>query len=130
MVRFTANFEANLEQIAAYWTGREASQAYASLLDDLGNNVIRTLERHPRIGREFFARAGQSVEVRERVAALRKRFENVEIREYLSGEYLLLYSLVADGGSALSVYLLAIKHHRQLSFDFEGLWPANRGEEG
>ena len=57
----------------------------------------------------------------------------MEVREYLSGDYLLLYCIVADGGArkpGLTVYLLAIKHHRQLSFDFEGFRQANRGEEG
>lgn len=131
-VRFTANFEANLAQISAFWAEREAPQAYASLLDELGDTVIGNLERHPRIGRRFFARTAQSVEVRERVAALLKRFGAVEVREYLSGDYLLLYCLVAEGGAskpALTVYLLAIKHHRQLSFEFDGFWQANRGEE-
>lgn len=132
-VRFTANFEANLARIAAFWAEHEAPQAYASLLKDIGDTVIDNLERHPRIGRRFFARTAQSLEVRERVAALLKRFGAVEVREYLSGDYLLLYCLVAEGGASrprLTVYLLAIKHHRQLSFDFEGFWQANRGEEG
>lgn len=43
------------------------------------------------------------------------------LREYLHGEYLVLY-LVAD--DLATVYLLTIRHHRQLSFDFAGLWPA------
>lgn len=131
-VRFTANFEANLAQIAAFWTEREAPQAYANLLDDLGDTVVRNLESHPRIGRNFFARPAQSVEVHERVAALLKRFGAVEVREYLSGDYLLLYCIVTESGArkpGSEIYLLAIKHHRQLSFDFEGFWQANRGEE-
>lgn len=130
-VRLTSNFEATLEQIAAFLTEQRGSQAYASLLDDLGNNVIPNLEQHPRIGRGFFARAGQSVEVRERVAALRKRLGDAEIREYLSGGYVLLYGLFEAGGARRSgptVYLLAIRHHRQLSFDFERLWLASRGD--
>jgi len=39
------------------------------------------------------------------------------LREYLSGDYLLLYALIER-----TVYLLSIKHHRQLSFDFDRLW--------
>ena len=132
-VRFAANFEANLAQICAFWTEREAPQAYASLLDELGDTVVANLERHPRIGRRFFARTAQSVEARGRVVALLERFGAVEVREYLSGDYLLLYCIVAQGGASKpgwTVYLLAIKHHRQLSFQFEGFWQANRGEEG
>jgi hypothetical protein len=120
-------------QIAAFWAEREAPQAYARLLDELGSVVIGNLERHPRIGRRFFARAAQSVEVRERVAAIIERFGNVEVREYLSGDHLLLYS-VGDHGSPrkprTTIHLLSIRHHRQLSFDFEGFWQANRGEVG
>jgi plasmid stabilization system protein ParE len=131
-VKFTANFEANLEQISTFWAEQGAPQAYSNLLDELGDTVIGNLERHPRIGRKFFARAAQSVEVHERVIALLKRFGDAEVREYLSGDYLLLYCLVAERATRkpeLTVYLLAIRHHRQLSFDFDGFWQANRGED-
>ena len=40
------------------------------------------------------------------------------MREYVLKDYLLLYALI-DGAT---VYLLSIRHHRQLSFDFEGHW--------
>ena len=130
-VRFTANFEANLAQVAAFWAEREAPHAYTELLDELGNTVIANLEQHPRLGRRFFARTGQSVEARERVAVLLKRLGAVEVREYLSGDYLLLYCVVLESGArkqGLTIYPLAIRHRRQLSFDFEGFWQANRGE--
>lgn len=133
VVRLTANFEANLAQIAAYWAERDAPQAYANLLDELGSTVIASLERHPRMGRKFFSRSAQSVEVRERVAALLTRFGSVEFREYLAGDYLLLYCVDVEGagsGSDTTVYLLSIKHHLQLSFDFDGFWQSNRGDEG
>lgn len=119
-VRFTSKLETNLAQIAAFWAEREAPQAYASLLAELGDTVVPNLERHPRIGRKFFAHAAQSVEVREKVSALLKRLGGAEVREYLSGDYLVLYSIVAEGGTSkpgLTVYLLAIKHGRQLSFN-------------
>lgn len=131
-VKFTANFEANLEQISTFWAEQGASQAYSNLLDQLGHTVIGNLECHPRIGRKFFARVAQSVEVRERVKALLKRFGDAEVREYLSGDYLLLYCLVAERAMRqpdLTIYLLAIRHHRQLTFDFDGFWQANRRED-
>lgn len=37
------------------------------------------------------------------------------LREYVMTDYLVLYLQVEA-----TVYLLSIKHHRQLSFDFEG----------
>jgi len=43
------------------------------------------------------------------------------LREYLHGDYLMLYTVVDE---LATVYLLTIRHHRQLSFDFAGLWPA------
>jgi hypothetical protein len=42
------------------------------------------------------------------------------LREYLHGDYLLLYTAVE---AKATVYLLSIRHHRQLSFDFVRLWP-------
>lgn len=131
-VHFTANFEANLAQIADIWRDGGAPQAYEHLLEAIGDTVIGNLESHPRIGRRFFARAAQSLEVRQRLASMAKRYGSAEVREYLSGDYLLLYS-VAEQGAAnkrrTTVFLLAIRHHRQLSFDFEGFWQANRSED-
>ena len=130
-VRFTANFEHNFVQIGNYWAEHDAPQAYASLLEELGSVIVGNLERHPRIGRRFFARTANSVEARERVAALVRRFAATDVREYLSGDYLLLYvvneAAAADKTEEV-VHLLSIKHHRQLSFDFEGFWQANHGD--
>ncbi len=39
------------------------------------------------------------------------------IREYIADDYLLLYA-VRDSG----VFLLSIRHHRQLSFDLRTYW--------
>ena len=38
----------------------------------------------------------------------------------MSGDYLILY---AERKTCATVYLLSIRHHRQLSFDFASLWP-------
>ena len=130
-VRFTANFERNLAQIRTYWTERDTPHAYARLLDELGSVIVDNLERHPRMGRRFFARAAQSVEARQRVAELAKRFGAADVREYLSGDYLLMYVVTEAGGTEKApavVHLLSIRHHRQLSFDFDGLWQANHGD--
>jgi hypothetical protein len=37
-----------------------------------------------------------------------------------SGDYLILY---VEENESSAVYLLSIRHHRQLSFDFARLWP-------
>ncbi len=130
-VWFTANFEQNLSQIRAFWTERDAPHDYASLLDELGSVIVGNLERHPSIGRRLFARAAQSVEARQRVAELAKRFGAADVREYLSGDYLLMYVVTEAGGTEKApavVHLLSIRHHRQLSFDFDGFWQANHGD--
>ena len=131
-VRFTANFEGNLASIEAFWHDQQAPQAYSLLLDDLGQTVIGNLEQHPRLGRRFLARSPQSLEVRDRVTRLQQRLGGIDLREYLVGYYLILYGVDGEVAAARrppSVYLLAIRSHRQLSFDFDGFWDANRGED-
>lgn len=39
------------------------------------------------------------------------------LREYVMSRYLVLYVQVEG-----TLFLLSIKHHKQLSFDFEGHW--------
>ena len=118
LVRLAANFEANLAQVEAFLAEAEAPQAYDKLLDVLLETVIPNLERHPRMGRPFLDRPAQSVEGQESIDRLKKLIADGELREYLTGDYLVLYVLV--GGA---VTLLSIKHHRQLSFDLEKQWP-------
>jgi hypothetical protein len=46
------------------------------------------------------------------------------LREYLHGDYLLLYLVEeASPKTEATVVLLTIRHHRELSYDFYGLWP-------
>lgn len=99
------------------------------LLDDLQQTVIENLEQHPRLGRRFLARVPHSLEVRDRVARLQQRLGGIDLREYLVGDYLINYGVDGVVGTArrpILVYLLAIRHHRQLSFDFDGLWRAGQ----
>lgn len=101
------------------------------LLEDLDQTVITNLERHPFMGRRFFARSPQSLEVRDRVSKLQHRLGGIDVREYLSGDYLILYGVDGEVGTVeqpVTVYLLAIRHYRQLSFDFQGFWHVNGGE--
>ena len=116
-VRVTRNFEQNLEDIRQFLTDSEAPQAFDVLLDHLFVTLIPNLERFPAIGVDFMARQTLSLEGRalhERLIAL---LEDAALREYIFGDYLVLYAVVAD-----KIYLLAIKHHRQLTFDLKGFW--------
>lgn len=77
--------------------------------------MIPNLEQHPRFGRDFLTRTCGSIQARTRVTRLRTRLRRIdpaaEIREYLGADYLMLYALTGT-----SISLLAIRHHRQLSF--------------
>ena len=116
-VRITRNFERNLAVIEDFLADAGAAQAHDALLEALSVTVIPTLERYPRIGRPFLERGAQSVAAQERIQALRARIGTGELREYITQDYLALYAL-----SGTTVHLLAIKHHRQLSFDLEAHW--------
>lgn len=114
-VRFTPNFEDNLAQIETYWDDSLFPAGYDKLISELIDTTVPTLERHPRLGRPFFNRAAQTQQAKTKELALRKKLTALaaegEIREYVMTDYTILYALIAE-----SVYLLAIKHHKQLSF--------------
>jgi len=122
VIKFTANFERHLEEIERFLTDAEAPQAFDGLLDELLETVIPNLERFAGVGRPLMLRQLRSVETTNALAALRAKLlalttDPESLREYVLKDYLLLYAQI--GGT---IYLLAIRHQRQLSFDFEGHW--------
>ena len=124
-IKITANFERNLADIEAFLTEADAPQAFDALLDDLLTTVIPNLERFPCLGWPFFNRAIGSAEAANAMAALQTKLVSTpgssaaSLREYVMAHYLVLYAQADD-----SIFLLSIKHHRQLSFDFEAHWGA------
>lgn len=126
-VRYTANFEANLQDIEAFWIENKFPQGYDHLLDELLDTVLVNLERHPRMGRAFMSRQPASVEAQtqheELQAKMAAHAQLVDMREYVMTGYLVLYVLLeATPESSAKIYLVSIKHHKQLSFNFERLW--------
>lgn len=122
VVKFTAHFERNLQEIERFLSEADAPQAFDGLLDELLETVIPNLERFPGMGRSFLARPVRSVEATNAVAALTKQLVALTTdpdatREYLLKDYLMLYAVISG-----TIHLLAIRHHRQLSFDFAGHW--------
>ena len=122
VVKLTTNFERNLEGIELFLTEVQAPLAFDRLLDELLETVIPNLGRFPEMGRPFMARQPRSVETTNALATLRAKLSALTpdtdaLREYVLKDYLLLYAPI--GGA---IYLLAIRHQRQLSFDFEGHW--------
>jgi len=121
LVKLTANFERNLGQAEAFLLEANAPQAFDALLDELTDTVIPNLERFPGMGRLFFERPIRSVEASNRMDVLKRKLNVIakdgEIREYVMPHYLVLYARFDA-----TIYLLSIRHHRQLSFDFQAQW--------
>lgn len=117
-VELTASFLERLDAIETFLTEADASFAFDILLADLRATVIPNLARFPRIGRRYLDHPPQSAEALAQLAKL-PTDEARAMREYLHGDYLVLYT--ATDANA-TVYLLSIRHHRQLSFDFARLW--------
>lgn len=119
-VELTASFLERLDAIEAFLTEADAAFAFDDLLAELRATVIPNLARFPRIGRRYLDNPPQSAEALAQLAALPVGAAGA-LREYLHGDYLMLYTAMdADA----TVYLLSIRHHRQLSFDFARLWPS------
>lgn len=121
-VELTASFLECLDAIEAFLLEADAGPAFDALLDDLRAKVIPNLGRFPRIGRRFLDNPPQSTEALTQLAALPAGATDA-LREYLHGDYLMLYTASEPD---TTVYLLSIRHHRQLSFDFARLWPGGR----
>lgn len=124
VVKLTANFERNLVDIERFLTEADAASAYDGLLDELLGTVIPNLERFPGMGRLFFSRLARSVETTAALEQLQAKLLALTpgpeaLREYIMDHYLVLYAQI--GGN---IHMLAIKHHRQLSFDFASQWRA------
>ena len=118
-VELTASFLERLGAIEAFLLEADAGSAFDALLAELRATVIPNLRRFPRIGRRYLDNPPQSAEALAQLAALPAGAAHA-LREYLHGDTLMLYTATeAD----VTVYLLSIRHHRQLSFDFAGLWP-------
>ncbi len=119
-VELTASFLERLDAIEAFLTEADAAFAFDKLLDKLRSTVIPNLARFPRIGRHYLDNPPQSAEALAQLAALPAGAASA-LREYLHGDYLILYAVM---DASATVYLLSIRHHRELSFDFARLWPA------
>jgi hypothetical protein len=120
-VELTASFLERLDAIEAFLTEAGAAFAFDDLLAELRATVIPNLARFPRIGRRYLDNPPQSAEALAQLATLPAGAASA-LREYLHGDCLMLYTAM---DVSATVYLLSMRHHRQLSFDFARLWPAS-----
>jgi hypothetical protein len=117
-IRVTANFQAYLDSIREFLTVVEAPAAFDGLMNRLFEEMIPNLARFPDLGRDFEVRTPRSTDGLAAIAALRRKAgSDTTLREYITDDYLLLYAVRAD-----TVFLLSMRHHRQLSFDLRGHW--------
>lgn len=120
-VKLTSHFERNLDAIEAFLIEADAPQAFDALLDELSGIVIPNLQRFPGMGRPFLERPIRSVEAANGIERLIERMKGLdpkgELREYVMTDYLLLYARIKR-----TIYLLSVRHQRQLSFDLARLW--------
>ncbi len=122
-VELTASFLERLAAIEVFLTEADAAFAYDELLAELRSTVIPNLRRFPRIGRRYLDQPPQSSEALAQLALIAPGAAD-RLREYLHGDYLILYT-VAPRGEVL--HLLSVRHHRELSFQFAKLWPGAAG---
>lgn len=118
-VLVTQNFDRNLAAIGDFLADAGASAAFGEWVGRLASEVIPNLQRYPALGADFLARAPLSADgiaLFEKV--VKAATPGSQVRQLIDGDYLILCLLRAD-----TVYLLSIKHHRQLSFDLMGHWP-------
>jgi hypothetical protein len=113
-VELTASFLERLDAIEAFLQEADAGFAFDALLAELRGAAIPNLRHFPRIGRRYLDQPPQSAEALALLARLPAGAPHA-LREYLHGDYLILYAPI-DADS--TVYLLSIRHHRQLMFEF------------
>lgn len=118
-VELTASFLERLASIQAFLEEADAAFAYDDLLAGLRGTVVPNLTRFPLIGKRYLDQPPQSAEALTQLAKLPPGTADA-LRVYLHSDYLILYAVDVV---KLTAYLLSIRHHRQLSFDFARLWP-------
>ncbi|MEO8123454.1 MAG: type II toxin-antitoxin system RelE/ParE family toxin [Burkholderiales bacterium] len=118
-VEVAASFLERLDAIELFLIEAVSGFAFDELLSELHATVIPNLARFPRIGRRYLDEPPQSAEALARLGTLPAGAADA-LREYLHDDYLVLYVAVEANAT---VYLLSIRHHRQLAFEFGRLWP-------
>jgi len=115
--RFTENFSGNLTAVEEF-VAPHSRTAFHRFLDHLFDDVIPTLCRFPQSGRSFLTREVKSTKAMALTKDLRKLLNKEDdLREFVTDDYLVLYLVRRD-----QVIFLAVKHHRQLSFDLTRFW--------
>lgn len=110
-------FEARLLEIARYFEENGSQDRYFWLLAALESPIFPNIQRFPSIGRLFDPKRGGltgfSVEWEHFQVLLAKEMGKADVREYIAGEYLILYAV-----NETDIYVLSIRHFRQREAGF------------
>lgn len=118
-IELTASFLQGVDAIETCLSEAGAGFVYDALLSDLQTAVFPNLARFPRMGCRYLDHRPQPSEALAAPESLPTGTAN-GLREYIQGDDLILCTVRDD---RRIVFILASKHHRQLSFDFARLWP-------
>lgn len=114
---FTENFSANLTAIERF-LGPDGQPAFQHLLERLFTETIPILCRFPQSRRAFLNRSIKSTKAEELTKELHRFLKKGDdLRECLVEDHLVLYLLQQN-----RIVFLAVKHHRQISFDLKHFW--------
>ena len=114
---FSENSSANLADIESFLED-EGSGYFLQFFHRLVDEVVPTLCRFPLSGRSFLERAivsAQALHTAERMTGFLQEAD--DLREFIQGEYLLLYLVRGN-----QIVFLSVKHHQQLSYDLHRFW--------
>lgn len=118
-VFLTRNFDRNLAAIRQFLRSAGAGPAFDEIIRRLESEIIPNLQRFPQFGADFMARAPLSADgIALFEAVVKAAGAGAEVRQLIDGDYVIPYLVKAE-----AIYLLSIKHHRQLSFDLPSHWP-------
>jgi len=117
-VRATGNFERTLDEVQRFLeTELGAATAFGELLDRL-DAWLDLVSEHPKMGGDLLRRTPRSVEASALARRLASELDEGEsVREWVLEDHLVLYLESPD-----AVWLLAIRHHRQLGYDLPKTW--------
>ena len=114
---FTGNFTANLDEIQSFLSV-EGRLVFQHLLTRLFDDICPQVSRFPLSGRSFFEHNAGSAEGEKLFQRIRERLRaGDDLREFVVDDYVVLYLV-----RRTRIYFMAIKHHRQLSFDLRRFW--------
>jgi len=113
---FTNNFVSNLDSIKIFLAD-EGRTTFRRLLTRIFDDIGPMISRFPLSGGSFLIHRARSKEAQALIDRLQRVVrKGDDIREVVVDDYLVLYLV-----RRTRIYFLAIKHHRQLSFDLVNL---------